>query len=236
MLCRVVAAATHSLASNLGRVRARIAAAAARSGREARGVTLVGVTKSVGPEEARALFALGLEDLGENRVQELERKAKALGPGPRWHLVGPLQRNKARPASEIACLIHSADSLRLLETLDRIAAERGEPVRVLLEVNVSGEATKHGFPAAECLSALREARPMQGIRIEGLMTMPPPAQDPETVRPHFRRLRELRDAAIAEALLPPKAALSMGMTQDFEVAIEEGATIVRIGTALFTPG
>jgi hypothetical protein len=228
-----VSTATGSLATNLGSVRSRIAAAAARSPRAAREVVLVAVTKSVGPEVARALLALGVRDLGESRVRDLEAKAAAVGAGPRWHLVGTLQRNKARAALAVAELVHSLDRIPLLETLDRLGSERGRSVRALLEVNVAGEASKRGFPPQEALLALRAARGREGIAVEGLMTMAPPVPDPEGARGVFRRLAALRDAAVAEGLLPPLPHLSMGMSSDFEVAVEEGATIVRVGSALF---
>ncbi|MCI0589498.1 MAG: YggS family pyridoxal phosphate-dependent enzyme [Planctomycetes bacterium] len=225
--------ATDSLATNLATVQSRIAAAAARSPRAARATTLLAVTKSVGPEVARSLLDLGVADLGENRVADLEAKAAALGPGPRWHLVGTLQRNKAKRAVALADLVHSLDTLALLEALDRLGAARGRPVRALLEVNAGGEATKRGFAPGEVEPVLRTARGMDGVRVEGLMTMAPAGADRERARGVFRTLAGLRDAAESGGLLPAGAALSMGMSADFEVAVEEGSTIVRIGSALF---
>ncbi len=225
--------ATDSLATNLASVRSRIAAAASRSPRAARATALLAVTKSVGPEVARSLLGLGVLDLGENRVADLESKAAALGPGPRWHLVGTLQRNKAKRAVAVADLVHSLDTSALLEALDRLGAARGRPVRALLEVNAGGEASKRGFAPEEVAQVLRTARGREGVLVEGLMTMAPADADRERARGVFRTLAELRDAAGSEGLLPPDAALSMGMSGDFEVAVEEGATIVRIGSALF---
>lgn len=227
------------LSQNLESVRARIAAAAARAGRSPADVTLVGVTKSASPEAARALADLGLADLGENRVQELERKRSELPPSVRWHLVGPLQSNKARRALCAADLLHGLDDPALLPRLERIAEEEGLARRALLEVNVSGEATKHGLVPASVLPALEGARGLSRIAIVGLMTMAPLDSSPREQRSVFRGLRELRDAADRRGLLRAGVGrpgeLSMGMTQDFEVAIEEGATYVRIGTALFEP-
>ncbi|HKB14482.1 MAG TPA: YggS family pyridoxal phosphate-dependent enzyme [Planctomycetota bacterium] len=225
--------ATDSLATNLAAVRSRIAAAAARSPRSAPATALLAVTKSVGPEVARSLLGLGVLDLGENRVAELETKASALGSGPRWHMVGTLQRNKAKRAVAVADLVHSLDSLPLLETLDRLGAGRGAPVRALVEVNAGGETTKRGFAPGEVEAILRAARGREGVLVEGLMTLAPADADRESARSVFRALADLRDAAQSEGLLPPGAALSMGMSGDFEVAVEEGSTIVRIGSALF---
>ncbi|MGH7150311.1 MAG: YggS family pyridoxal phosphate enzyme, partial [Planctomycetota bacterium] len=213
--------ATDSLATNLAAVRSRISAAAARSPRAARATALLAVTKSVRPEVARSLLGLGVLDLGESRVAGLETKAAALGPGPRWHLVGTLQRNKAKRAVAVADLVHSLDTLALLEALDRLGAARGRPVRALLEVNAGGEASKRGFAPEEVAEVLRTARGREGVVVEGLMTMAPAEADREEARGVFRSLARLRDAARSGGLLPPDAALSMGMSQDFEVAVEE---------------
>jgi pyridoxal phosphate enzyme (YggS family) len=199
-------------------------------------VTLVAVTKSVGAPEAAALVALGQVDLGESRVQELERKAAAVA-GARWHLVGSLQSNKARRAAAVASLLHGVDSRALLARLDLVARETGRRARALVEVNVSGEASKHGLPPAEVPDSLEEARSLEHVDVLGLMTMAPASAPPPEVRSVFRALRELRERCAARGLFRGGAReggeLSMGMSGDFEIAIEEGATFVRVGTALF---
>jgi pyridoxal phosphate enzyme (YggS family) len=193
-------------------------------------VGLVAVSKTVPAAGVRAAIEAGVTVLGENRVQEAREKISLLPPA-RWHLIGHLQTNKAKTAVELFELIHSVDSLRLAEELDRHAQQRGRPVRCLVQVNVGEEPQKHGVAAAEVGPLLRAARALPGIRIAGLMTVPPFLPEAEAVRPYFRALRELRDrlAGEAEGLVE----LSMGMTHDFEVAIEEGATLVRVGTAIF---
>jgi hypothetical protein len=214
-------------------VRQRIAEAARASGRAANTVRLVAVTKQVGPDVARGLVELGVTELGESRPQELWRKHE-LVPGPVcWHLVGPLQRNKARRTLPLASMIHSVDSLPLLRKLDELAAELDLRPDVLLEVNVSGEAAKHGLRPDE-LPAVLEAAGQLSLHVLGLMTMAPYDPDPERARPTFRGLRELGERlARATPDNCPLRELSMGMSGDFEVAIAEGATIVRIGSALF---
>ncbi|MBL8696076.1 MAG: YggS family pyridoxal phosphate-dependent enzyme [Planctomycetes bacterium] len=225
------------LANNLDRVRARVAAAAERSGRPPADVTLVAVTKYVEPAVARELADLGQLDLGENRVQELHRKAVSLPPAIRWHLIGPLQANKARKAVTHAPILHAVEDLDLLARLDRIALELSKPVRALLEINISGEGTKHGLSPDTALAFLRDAKRFSQIEMIGLMTMArAEAAEPE-LRSHFRALRLLRDRARVEGLFAASARqggeLSMGMSSDFEIAIEEGATLVRVGSALF---
>lgn len=221
------------LEANLEAIRHRMGAAAQRGGRDPEAVRLLAVTKKVPAEAVRALAGLGVQDFGENRVQSLLAKQMALGTAVRWHLIGTLQRNKARKALQACDTIHSADSLDLLRTLERIAAELGRKARVFLECNVSGEGSKRGFPPEGILPALREAKRLPRVETLGLMTMAPLASDPERARPLFRRLRELRDGADRQGLFAGRGQLSMGMTQDFEVAIEEGADWVRIGSALF---
>lgn len=211
----------------------RIARAAERSGRAPASVTLIGVTKGVDAARVREAVAAGLSDLGENRVQEAVAKIEAVGPGPRWHMVGHLQRNKARLAVGHFQVIHSLDGLRIAEAVDRAAGQAGRRVPVLVEVNVTGEATKHGLApgaAADLVGLLRSCEFLDPI---GLMTMAPLATEPETVRPVFRELRALRDRLRTGAAGYGFCHLSMGMSGDFEVAIEEGATMVRIGRALF---
>ncbi len=233
-------AGPEALAANLARVRARIAAAAGRVGRDPGGVRLVVVTKTAPVETIQALLALGVNDLGENRVPDAEGRigavgtSGAVGAGPIWHLIGHLQRNKARRAVRLFPVIHSADSVKLLADLDRLAREEGRRPEVLLEVNVAGEARKSGLSPEAVPAVAREGAELRAISVVGLMAMAPLAEDPERSRPHFRALRALRDeAARSSGLALPH--LSMGMTQDFEVAVEEGATMVRVGTAIVGP-
>lgn len=214
-------------------VLARIARAAGRTGRDPASVTLIGVTKGIGDARVREAVAAGLRDLGENRTQEAIPKIAVVGPGPRWHLVGHLQRNKARQAARAFHVIHSLDSLRLAEAVDRAAGEAGRRIPVLIEVNVAGEATKHGLAPGEVADLAAAVRGCRWLDPVGLMTVAPLADDPEEVRPVFRALRALRDRLRAEGAGEAFRELSMGMSGDFEVAIEEGATMVRIGRALF---
>jgi pyridoxal phosphate enzyme (YggS family) len=219
------------LADRIAGVRARIAEACRRAGRDPVGVTLVGVTKTVSPRAAEIAAELGLRDLGERRQQELRKKAETV-PSVNWHLIGHLQRNKIDRTVPLVALVHSVDSERLLEALDAFGRKRGAPVPVLLEVNCSGEASKGGF-APDAIPAIGDgAVSRAGVAVRGLMTMAAYADDPQTARPAFVRLRELRDALRARTGLA-LADLSMGMSNDFEVALEEGTTLVRIGTTLF---
>lgn len=206
------------LSERIANVRARIEAARARSGEAASGVKLVAVTKTVSARVAALVVELGLTDLGESRPQALWQKAAAV-PGAAWHLIGHLQRNKLERTIPLVSLVHSVDSERLLHALDAFGRARGAPVPVLLEVNCSGEAAKGGF-APDAVPVA----PLPGVQVRGLMTMAALEGDP---RPTFARLRELRDALV------PGGELSMGMSNDFEVAVEEGATLVRLGTTLF---
>ena len=224
-----------TIGRNLERIRTRIAAAAARAGRRAEEVTLVAVTKSVSAQEVRVLHDLGVRDFGENRVQELQRKQEVLpGLPARWHLIGHLQTNKVRKVVGAVEMLHSLDSIRLAEALEREAATRALVLPCLVEVNVSGEESKGGLPPDWLDPLLDAAAGMPHLRIAGLMTMAPLSDDPGASRPVFRRLREIRDAASSRrAGNAALTHLSMGMTRDFEVAIEEGADLVRIGTALF---
>jgi pyridoxal phosphate enzyme (YggS family) len=229
---------THPAASVLpDRLRAvedRLAAACRRAGRDRADVRLVAVTKSVSADVAALLPPLGVTDLGESRPQELWRKAAALPADVRWHLVGHLQRNKVERTLALAHLIHSVDSTRLLAALDEEAARQGRPVAVLLEVNASREPNKHGFAPEEVPSLAPTLAALRHVSVRGLMTMAALADDAEEARPAFAALRRLRDRLRGE-LGPahPLEHLSMGMTNDFEVAVEEGATLVRVGTALF---
>lgn len=206
-------------------------AAALRAGREPSSVTLVAVSKTVPAEVIRQALDAGVRILGENRVQEAKEKIGALPGAPTWHLVGHLQTNKAKLAVQLFEMIHSVDSFKLAQALDRHGSEAGKRVRCLVEVNLGGEASKSGAMEGEARDLVRAARDLAHVQLEGLMTIPPFLPHPEEVRPYFRRLRALRDALQGEGCSLPE--LSMGMTHDFEVAIEEGATLVRIGTAIF---
>lgn len=221
-----------SVAVRYEAVRRQVADAADASGRHFDEVTIIAVTKTVGVAEVRAALAAGIRDFGENRVQEFLGKY-GLFPGARWHFIGTLQTNKVKDVVGKACLIHSVDSLRLLSHIERRATEQGVIQPVLFQVNVSGEESKHGFVPADLTDALEEASHMDSVEVRGLMTMAPLARA-EDVRWVFRELREVRDSL--RATLPDRVELeelSMGMSSDFRVAVEEGATIVRIGSALF---
>ncbi|MCG0276971.1 MAG: YggS family pyridoxal phosphate-dependent enzyme [Thermanaeromonas sp.] len=225
------------LKENIERVWDRVARAAGKAGRNPDEITLVAVTKTVPPEIIREAVALGLKDLGENRVQELLKKQPLLSDlGINWHLIGHLQRNKVKHVFNRVKLIHSLDSIELARELDKRAGSAGSVVDVLVEVNVAQESTKFGLFLEQVPSFLKEVVGFDHLRILGLMTVAPLVNDPEEVRPVFRRLREL--AREVEALRLPKVEmryLSMGMSNDFEVAIEEGSNMVRIGTAIFGP-
>jgi pyridoxal phosphate enzyme (YggS family) len=224
-----------TIAANLATLRGRIEEAASRSGRHPASVTLVAVTKYVGCEVAAALIDAGCRELGESRPQELWEKADLLSDRRvHWHLVGHLQRNKVRRTVPLTTLIHSVDSERLMSEIDRVAAEQERSVRVLLEVNVSEDSAKHGFRPDELGPLLAKLPGFQQLEVCGLMAMASLEGGPDTARRDFRRLRELRDHLRDNC--PPAVRLeelSMGMSGDFEVAIEEGATIVRVGSALF---
>ena len=225
-----------AVATRFAALRARVDAAARRSGRDPAAVRIVGAAKTQPAERVAAAVQAGLRDIGENYVQEAAGKrvavearvGPALARSLHWHGIGPLQRNKAKHA--VACFewLHAVDGARLATELDRRAAEAGRSLVVLLQLNLSGEATKTGVAAEELPALLDAVRGLAHLRVVGLMTMPAPAPDPEAARPVFARLRALA----AAAQLPE---LSMGMSDDFEVAVEEGATLVRIGTALFGP-
>lgn len=223
-----------SIAENLKLVQDRIAAAARRAGRDPLSVTLVTVTKTVSPERVREAVAAGARVLGENRVQEARDKIEQLGGIAGWHLIGTLQKNKAKYAVRLFDLIHSVDSIDLAREIDRQAAKAGKTQDVLIEVNIAGEASKSGAPERETAGLVKAASALGCIRVRGLMTMPPWSADPEDSRPWFRRLRELAESIMNEGI--PGVSLrelSMGMSGDFEAAVEEGATLVRVGTAIF---
>ncbi|GAV31452.1 YggS family pyridoxal phosphate-dependent enzyme [Coriobacteriia bacterium Es71-Z0120] len=209
-----------------------MADAADAAGRDPDDITIVAVTKNVGVAEIRQAIAAGIRDFGENRVQEFLGKY-GLFPDVRWHFIGTLQSNKVKDVVGRAVLIHSVDSVDLLARIDRIASERGVVQPVLLQVNVSGEATKHGFAPEEVEDALKAAAEMGSVRVDGLMTIAPLAR-PEQVRWVFRGLADLFASLSALRFNGTEMhELSMGMTNDFRVAIEEGATIVRVGRAIF---
>jgi pyridoxal phosphate enzyme (YggS family) len=221
------------LRQRLDEVRGRIRAAAARSGRPEGGVTLVGVTKTVAAEVVQAAVALGLTDLGENRVQEAQAKVQAVGRDrARWHFIGHLQRNKSGRAVELFDRFHSVDGAELAEALSRHAVTAGRRLPVMVEVNVSGEASKFGVAPEGLGSLLERIAALPGLALDGLMTVGPMVERAEDARAGFARLRALRDRAEQRlGLALPE--LSMGMSGDYEVAVEEGSTMVRVGSAIF---
>ena len=215
-------------------IRDRIDAACARCGREPGEVRLVGACKRQPLERIVAAREAGLEILGENIVQEGLRHAEQLPPGVEWHLIGPLQSNKAKKAIDLFTTIESVDRPKIARVLDREASKAGQVIVGLVEVNLGGEDTKHGFSVADVEGGLAELAELEHLRIDGLMAIPPPAAEPEGSRPWFRRLRRLRDELFARPEWRDRnGLLSMGMSADFEIAVEEGATHVRVGSALF---
>jgi len=227
-----------SIADNIAHVQERLAAAARRAGRDPDGITLMGVSKTFLPERIREAHAAGLRVFGENRVQEFSDKAGSLRDlqDARWHLIGHLQTNKAAKAAELFTAVDSVDSVRLAEKLNAAAQRFGKTLPVLIEINVGGEEAKSGVApgSAELEEILAVARDWKQLHVRGLMTVPPYTDDPEGARPFFRHLRKMRDQ-IAACGLPAISmdVLSMGMSHDFEIAIEEGSTCVRVGTAIF---
>lgn len=227
-----------SIAANIHDVRERIAAAARRAGRNPEEVALMAVTKTFPPELIRQAYEAGQRVFGENRVQEFAGKFDALRDlsGAEWHMIGHLQSNKARKAAEIFAAVDSVDSLALTEKLNAAAETAGKRMAVLVEVNIGGEAAKSGLApdSPELERLLASAANLAALEFRGLMTVPPFTEDPQQARPYFRRLRQLRDQIAARRLpLVTMDVLSMGMSHDFEVAIEEGSTCVRLGTAIF---
>jgi pyridoxal phosphate enzyme (YggS family) len=222
------------LRERLARVEERLTAACRRAGRPRADVTLIAVTKTVSAEVAALLLELGVLDLGENRPQELWRKAAVLPATVRWHLIGHLQRNKIERTLPLVHCIHAVDSVRLLEALEQEAARRERSLPVLLEVNASGEASKHGFAPAEVPALDETLAGLKHLRVAGLMTMAAHEEDPERCRPTFVLLRSLRDRLQERVGTRHRLEyLSMGMSNDFEVAVEEGANMVRLGSVLF---
>jgi len=222
----------NSIAENLERVREQIAQSAAKTGRTADDIELVAITKTHPPEKVREAVEAGQTLFGESRVQEARDKIPELPSNLRWHFVGHLQKNKIRHALPLFELFHSVDSLALAQEMDRIAADEGMHPRVLLEVNVAGEGSKFGFAPDKLREQMEALLALQRLSILGLMTIPPLADEAEVSRRYFVQLRELRDRLQTEfhVDLPQ---LSMGMTQDFLIAVEEGGTLVRVGTAIF---
>ena len=227
-----------SIAEHIRDVEERIVGAALRAGRNPREISLIAVTKTVSPDRIREAYDAGVRLFGENRVQEFATKAQVLADlkATEWHMIGHLQSNKARAAAELFHAVDSVDSLRLFERLNSVAKELGKRIPVLIEINIGGEQAKSGVgPDSSELEQVLAASPScEHLQIHGLMTVPPYNDDPEQSRPYFRRMRALRDD-IAARKLPavPMGTLSMGMSHDFEVAIEEGSTCVRVGTAIF---
>jgi pyridoxal phosphate enzyme (YggS family) len=224
------------LQQRLQRVQSGIAEAAIRAGRVPKDITLIAVSKTHAVEIIREAIGAGVTDLGENRVQEADEKVNALGRGSlRWHLIGHLQSNKARRAVELFDVIHSVDSAGLVQRLDRVCGEiRREELPVLIQIDLGKESTKSGIAESELPEIVDAIKQSRIVRLQGLMTLPPYFDDAEQARPFFRRLRELRDELSARGAFGDGGGeLSMGMTHDYEVAIEEGATMVRVGTAIF---
>lgn len=223
-----------SIATNLQQINERIAAACARAGRDPREVRLVAVSKTKPAADIEAALAAGQTLFGESYVQEFTGKAEQVTGPVQWHFIGALQSNKVKYLRGRVALIHSVDRLSLAQEIDRQWARLDRPAEILLQVNLGGEASKSGTDEAGLVELARQVSALEHLRVRGLMTLPPWAEDPEEVRPHFRRLAELA-ARLRELDLPRQemGELSMGMSHDFEVAVEEGATLVRVGTAIF---
>lgn len=221
-----------SMADRLSRIEERIAAACARAGRRVEDVALIAVSKTQRPEAVAEAAALGLRLFGENKVQEARAKISLCPNQIEWHLIGHLQTNKAKLAAQLFEMVHSVDSERLVHTLNEAAEQAGRSLRILLEVNVSGEGSKFGLKPDDVAAVIETANACPRLIVQGLMTMAPFAPEAEKARPYFRQLRLLRDRLAGETGTPLEH-LSMGMSGDFDVAVEEGATLVRIGTLLF---
>jgi len=220
--------------ANIQNIRQRIAAAAARAHRDPAGIRLMAVSKTVEPERIQRALDAGITLLGENYVQEAREKIPAVGRGAEWHMIGHLQTNKAKYVVHLFDWIHSVDRLELAQELDKRACQHNRRLNVLVEVNVSGEASKNGIEPSGVPELVRRISALPHLTIRGLMTMPPYSDNPENSRPYFQALRGLRDEIHAAAIPNVRMdELSMGMTDDFEVAVEEGATIIRVGRAIF---
>jgi len=223
-----------TIADNLARIQERMKQAALRCGRQPEEIRLVAVSKTVPPEAIREAVRAGAAILGENYIQEAREKIALIGTEAEWHFIGHLQSNKAKHAVELFSLIHSVDRMPLAEELNKEAGKKNKILPVLIQVNISGEETKSGIDPAGTRELVQQAALLPNLSVQGLMTMPPWFVDPEDARPYFRALRKLRDELAGEKI--PNVSLkelSMGMSGDFETAIEEGATLVRIGTAIF---
>jgi hypothetical protein len=225
----------HEISENIAAVRQRIAAAAVAAGRDPQSVRLLAVSKTFSADHVRAAYAAGQRDFGENKVQEGLQKIEATAElSIRWHLIGHLQSNKARRAASAFAAIHAIDSVDLLRRLDQAAADAGATPDVYVQVDLAGEETKFGAPEADVPGIVRAALECRAARLRGLMLLPPWFDDAEQARPYFRRLRLLRDRLVEDGTPASQLSdLSMGMSHDFEVAIQEGATLVRVGTAIF---
>jgi pyridoxal phosphate enzyme (YggS family) len=225
-----------TIAENLVSIRERIENAALRAGRDPHSVRLVVVCKTVGPERIREAIEGGAKILGENYVQEAQKKIEVLKAEIPWHFIGHLQKNKAKYAVRLFDMIHSVDSFALAEMLNGAAQKEGRVLPILLQVDLSREDTKFGAPEEEILRMAEQLGKLEAVSIKGLMTMPPYSDDPEYSRPYFKKLRIVQER-VAQMRIPRVSMeeLSMGMSGDFEVAVEEGATLVRIGTAIFGP-
>jgi pyridoxal phosphate enzyme (YggS family) len=223
-----------SIAENLSRIKERMAEAAIRSGRTPGSVKLVGVTKTVDLDRIKEAVSAGLQILGENYVQEARDKIRELKDRVSWHFVGRLQTNKAKYAVKLFDVIHTVDSFKLAQELNRRAQPLGRTIPIIIQVNLASEVSKGGVEPSECLSLIRYVSVLENLQIRGLMTMPPFFDQPERARPYFAQLREMSQK-IAEAQVAgvEMNELSMGMSGDFEAAIEEGATLIRVGTAIF---
>ena len=225
-----------TIADNIASIQERISKSALRAGRDPAEIRLVAVSKTVSAESIQEAIAAGVTILGENYMQEARNKIARIGKQVEWHFIGHLQSNKAKYAVDLFSMIQSVDRLALAEELGQEANKRGKIVPVLIQVNISGEESKSGIDPQETLQLLERIAALQHLAVQGLMTMPPWFEDPEDARPYFSAMRKLREKLSREKI--PGVALqelSMGMSGDFEVAIEEGATLVRIGTAIFGP-
>ena len=222
------------ISANISLIRQRIEAACARSGRDPQSVRLMAVSKTVAPERIREALEAGITLLGENYVQEAREKIPAIGHAAEWHMIGHLQTNKVKYVVNLFDWIHSVDRLELARELDKRAGQNNRRLNILIEVNVSGEESKNGMEPDAALELVRQVSLLPNISVRGLMTMPPYSDNPENSRPYFQALRKLRDEISAAAIPNIRMdELSMGMTDDFEVAIEEGTTIIRVGRAIF---
>lgn len=222
------------IAANVAEVRRNVSAACARANRDPNGVTLVAVTKTVGVDAVRAAVACGITVLGENRVQEAREKFAVIGKAAEWHLIGPLQKNKVKYIFDIFSMVHSVDGVELAQEISRRAAAREMVMPVLLEVNIGEEASKHGVAPVDAVAMAVKIAALPHVRLRGLMAVPPFTDDMEASRPHFARLRGIRDEISALGMENTSLdVLSCGMTCDYVVAVEEGATHIRIGTGIF---